>query len=193
MAERTALSKRVRFNVFKRDGFACQYCGERPPQVLLQVDHIIPVAGGGTNEIANLITACTNCNLGKSDIPLDELPVHVQANLADRKEAASQLAELNKWLSKERSIREANVDHLARYWCDLARDGNPTHHFIAFPQYLQTLRTFIGRMPVVEIEDSMVVATARFPFASNSDGFSDRTWRYFCGICWRKIKGDDRG
>ncbi len=59
------MSKLLRFEVFKRDSFTCQYCGGQAPDVLLQVDHINPVASGGTNDLVNLITACQPCNNGK--------------------------------------------------------------------------------------------------------------------------------
>jgi predicted chitinase len=49
MATRQPLSKRIRFEVFKRDSFKCQYCGAVAPDVLLNVDHVRPVAGGGGN------------------------------------------------------------------------------------------------------------------------------------------------
>jgi len=68
------LSKRTRFEVFRRDGFACQYCGRTPPDVVLHVDHIQPVAAGGGNDETNLVTACADCNLGKADKPADRLP-----------------------------------------------------------------------------------------------------------------------
>lgn len=38
--KRIAISKRVRFDVFKRDSFKCQYCGKSAPDVILEVDHI---------------------------------------------------------------------------------------------------------------------------------------------------------
>lgn len=66
-AGRVSLTKRQRFEIFKRDGFRCQYCGRRAPDVALEVDHIDPVANGGENEDGNLITACKDCNRGKSD------------------------------------------------------------------------------------------------------------------------------
>lgn len=56
---------KTRFEVFKRDGFICQYCGRRPPEVILEADHIVPKSKGGTDIIENLITACYECNRGK--------------------------------------------------------------------------------------------------------------------------------
>jgi hypothetical protein len=64
---RKAITKKMRFEVFKRDYFKCQYCGGEAPKVVLHVDHINPVAKGGKNEILNLITSCVDCNSGKSD------------------------------------------------------------------------------------------------------------------------------
>ncbi len=65
MGERKGLSKKTRFEVFKRDHFKCQYCGKNAPDVILEVDHIKPVSKGGTNGILNLITSCFDCNRGK--------------------------------------------------------------------------------------------------------------------------------
>lgn len=72
MAERRALSKKTRFEVFKRDAFTCQYCGAKAPEVVLQCDHINPVVEGGENDILNLITACIACNGGKGGRKLDD-------------------------------------------------------------------------------------------------------------------------
>jgi len=62
---RRAITPGVRFAVFRRDGFTCQYCGRRAPNVVLHVDHVLPVVAGGTNDLTNLRTACSVCNLGK--------------------------------------------------------------------------------------------------------------------------------
>lgn len=64
----------MRFNVLKRDAFTCQYCGRTPPEVVLHVDHIVPESEGGRDELDNLLTACADCNLGKSAQPLQNLP-----------------------------------------------------------------------------------------------------------------------
>lgn len=71
---RKSLSKRIRFEVFKRDEFRCQYCGRQPPVVVLQVDHIVPIVEGGGDEKSNLATSCFDCNSGKSGVPLEQLP-----------------------------------------------------------------------------------------------------------------------
>ena len=48
MAKRKPISKKLRFEVFKRDSFTCQYCGKSAPDVVLHIDHIKPVKEGGT-------------------------------------------------------------------------------------------------------------------------------------------------
>lgn len=61
------LSRGVRFRILQRDDFTCQYCGRRPPVVVLEIDHINPRAKGGVNKASNLTTACFDCNRGKLD------------------------------------------------------------------------------------------------------------------------------
>lgn len=67
-----------RMQVFDRDGFRCRYCGISVidnKDVLLEIDHIIPKSKGGTNNIDNLITSCSNCNRGKGDVLLNYNPM----------------------------------------------------------------------------------------------------------------------
>jgi len=49
--DRKPIGKRLRFEVFKRDGFKCQYCGVQAPDAVLEVDHINPVSKGGENDM----------------------------------------------------------------------------------------------------------------------------------------------
>lgn len=58
-----------RENVFKRDGFKCQYCGNNKE---LTIDHLIPKAKGGKTSWNNLVTACKNCNSKKGDYSPEE-------------------------------------------------------------------------------------------------------------------------
>ena len=64
---RDGISPKLRFEVLKRDKYVCQYCGACGPDVELEIDHIIPVSRGGTDDIDNLKTACFRCNRGKGD------------------------------------------------------------------------------------------------------------------------------
>ena len=61
-----ALSKRLRYEILRRDNHACRYCGATAPDVKLTIDHVVPVALGGTDEASNLVTACADCNGGKT-------------------------------------------------------------------------------------------------------------------------------
>lgn len=67
---RKAINKKLRFDVFQRDNFTCQYCGRRAPKTVLHVDHVHPVIEGGTNDFENLTTSCIDCNIGKGGTPL---------------------------------------------------------------------------------------------------------------------------
>lgn len=118
MMERAAIRKSVRFEVFKRDSFTCQYCGEKAPDVVLEVDHITPVADGGTNDILNLVTSCRECNAGKSDRRLsDDSVVQKCRAQADDLQARRQQVELiSRWHIGLAGIEAEAVDALEAFW-----------------------------------------------------------------------------
>lgn len=64
------LSPRRRFRILQRDSFTCRYCGRRPPEIRLVVDHIIPRDAGGSDDDDNLAAACDECNSGKGAVVL---------------------------------------------------------------------------------------------------------------------------
>ena len=73
---------RLRFEVFKRDNFTCQYCGRTAQDgAKLHADHITPKSKGGELNMDNLVTSCKECNLGKRDAVLTE---HQEAKLKNR-------------------------------------------------------------------------------------------------------------
>lgn len=66
-----AVTKRTRFEVLRRDNHTCQYCGAKAPDATLHIDHVMPVALGGDDRPGNLVTACKDCNAGKTSITPD--------------------------------------------------------------------------------------------------------------------------
>lgn len=74
-----SVSKRLRFEIFRRDNHACRYCGATASDTKLTIDHVTPTALGGTDGPGNLVTACTDCNSGKSaTLPNPQLVADVQ-------------------------------------------------------------------------------------------------------------------
>lgn len=65
--ERGKVSNRLRFAIYKRDGYRCRYCHRPQNATLLEVDHIIPIAKGGKTTFDNLQTLCRSCNKKKGD------------------------------------------------------------------------------------------------------------------------------
>jgi len=66
--KRKPIKPSVRFQILKRDNYACQMCGATATDgAKLEVDHIIPVSKGGQNNEENLQVLCRDCNIGKSD------------------------------------------------------------------------------------------------------------------------------
>ena len=56
-----------RVNIYARDDYTCQYCGERKPIADLTYDHVVPRAQGGRTTWTNIVTACYPCNFAKGN------------------------------------------------------------------------------------------------------------------------------
>jgi len=106
------MSKKLRFEVFKRDNFTCQYCGRMAPDAILEVDHINPVAEGGENDILNLITSCFDCNRGKGKRKLtDNQEIQKQQEqLLELSAKKDQLELLLKWRKELQKLDKKQVD-----------------------------------------------------------------------------------
>lgn len=57
----------TRAAIMLRDAYMCQYCGEKPGQAALTVDHVVPRSRGGEHGWTNLVTACKRCNQRKGN------------------------------------------------------------------------------------------------------------------------------
>jgi len=116
--KRKSLPVSLRFEVFKRDSFTCQYCGRRAPDVVLELEHINPVSKGGSDELLNLITSCWQCNSGKGDRLLsdDAVLVRQHAQLAELQERRAQLDMLLKWRDGNADLVSQQVEAFCEQW-----------------------------------------------------------------------------
>lgn len=63
---RKNISSTLQKEVYARDGLKCRYCGFKHKSALkFNIDHVIPVAKGGTEELSNLVVSCKKCNQAK--------------------------------------------------------------------------------------------------------------------------------
>lgn len=173
-SKRKSISARVRFEIFKRDGFVCQYCGSHPPKCILHVDHIVPVVEGGGNEDTNLITACSLCNGGKGPVSLTSIP----QSLADK---AAEIAEREAQLKGYTEVALAAHQRLERDAATVLLILVGSEHRLK-RDWLQSVKRFVTDLGVVECMESMRYAISR------ARGGSYEIFRYFCGVCWGKIR-----
>lgn len=154
VANRPTLSKRLRFEVFKRDKFTCQYCGRKAPDVILHADHAHPRAEGGEDDILNLVTSCVECNLGKADKLLaDDSVVALQRDqLASLEERREQIDMMLEWQRSLADFNEQVVAKLADRWCELV-------DWIALNDAgLAKMRKWIKKFGVEEVSEAMMAA-----------------------------------
>lgn len=180
MAKRRSISKKLRFDVFKRDSFTCQYCGSHPPSVTLEVDHIMAVSNNGTNDIDNLITSCFDCNRGKRNHPLDSIPESITKKGKHIKEREDQI----KGYYRIMDLTRKRVDEEVNEVSDIYSKFNERYELNEkFKQ--SSVRHFIEKLGKYEVIDAMYLACNRIDD-------SDKSIAYFCGICWNKIRGYER-
>jgi hypothetical protein len=176
-----AVSKRVRFEVFKRDAFTCRYCGRKPPEVMLHCDHVIPVAADGPDDPANLVTSCVACNLGKSDKPLGQVMPAIDEmvlleGMQEALEAATSLRSSAEAARVQREAEDAAIDMVRGAYID-ALDTDKYFQIASVRRFLQK----IGPESVLGAIDSTASA-------SEAKGLSDyAAWKYFCAVCWRRV------
>ena len=152
---REPISKKLRFEVFKRDSFRCQYCGSSAPDVLLEVDHLKPVAEGGKSDILNLITSCNPCNSGKGKRSLNDATV-INKQLDQLKalnERREQLEMMIQWKEELSSFKE---DSLSQYWSKHVPGYSLTE------QGKRDLRKLMDKYELQEILDAIPTAADQY-------------------------------
>ena len=169
-----SVSKRLRFEILRRDNYTCRYCGLTAADTELRVDHVLPVDLGGKDEATNLVTACEPCNTGKTSIaPDSELVADIEEKALkwDRALALAVEHRLSELAEREQLLEWMEFEWIYR------------HDFAApLPDdWESSVARFAAQgLPVPEMDDAINVAYAA-PVKPES------MWRYFCGVCWRKV------
>lgn len=173
-----SVTKRLRFEILSRDGFACVYCGADSTQ--LHVDHVIPQALGGTDDPSNLATACADCNAGKASTSpsaasvaaVDSKDLEWRAKVAD---ALSQIA-------AEQRDENALIDAVGCCWDAWTwQDRKGVRHRFDKPSdWRNGVRTMLRRgFTVDSLSQCIAIAMGAHP---------DDEWTYFCGVVWQTYR-----
>ena len=176
---RKALPKKIRFEVFKRDKFTCQYCGRMSPDVILEVDHIKPVAEGGENDLLNLVTSCRDCNRGKGKTRISksaELKKQQNAlkELAERKEQTEMMMEWRLMLSE---MHAQNIEYVDDYIQSISE-------YALSDAGKAAISKLIHQFSLPELIDAVDIA---FDYCYNGDKDSwEKAFSKLGGICYNR-------
>ena len=184
--KRKPISKKIRFEVFKRDKFTCQYCGRSAPDVVLEVDHIKPISRGGNNDLLNYITSCRDCNRGKGarELSDDSIVKKQQKQLQDLADKNEQLEMMLKWREELYNLKNNKIDRINDYIEKLS-------DWRASEVGEKTIKKWISEFPFELVLEAVDIA-----FEQYYDG-SERSWNLafnrVSGICANKAYDSKNG
>lgn len=173
-----AVSRRLRFEVLKRDNYSCRYCGAKAPDVALTVDHVIPVTLGGSDDPWNLVAACGPCNGGKASVAPDA-PLVADSN-ADHIRWGKAIQMAAWYWSIDREVLDDVLAAFDQKWLVWKVGDKP------IPRPLDW-RASIERFYQSGIEEAAL--THFLDVAMRNDRVvAGDTWAYFCGCCWKHVR-----
>lgn len=176
-----AVSRRLRFEVLRRDRHQCRYCGGAAPAVELTVDHVIPVALGGSDQPDNLVAACRPCNAGKSSSGADAPPLPDIRDDAIRWAQAMQAA--GEDLLEGISAKQDYLDEFEQKWKTWHYKG--TSQCIPLPDDWRRSLDRWRRLgvPVAVLADAVDDAMGYRTYR----GEDDQEFRFMAGIVWKYV------
>jgi hypothetical protein len=179
-----ALSKRLRFEILRRDNHACRYCGASAPDAELTVDHVVPVALGGSDEPSNLVAACKECNTGKSSSSPDAALVDdISADAFRWGQAIRAAAEI----MLRDHFQNAEVQQQFLDAWNSWTYGFRNEHMPLPPGWRHSVDSLLAAgLPIEVLCECVDIA------APKTHVQMDVKFRYMCGIAWRKV-GELRG
>jgi hypothetical protein len=179
---RRQIRKTTRFEVFKRDSFTCQYCGRKAPEILLVIDHIEPVSKGGTNDILNLITACKDCNAGKSDRQLSDSTIldKQRQQLEELQQRKEQIEMMFQWQKGLLDLNDQVTKQLADFWSEQVPGYGLNENG------MKALKRLEKRFEIDEIMSAMKIAVEQYLEFDKGEPTKDsveQAWKKVGGIC----------
>ena len=182
-----SLSKRLRYEVLRRDNHTCRYCGVSAPDVPLTVDHVVPESLGGPTAASNLVAACRDCNTGKgSSAPDSQMIEDVsQAHM----EWAAALRGVVDQEQRERRHLEEFIDEVGALW-ESWMVRAPSGKQILCPRpddWREGVATFYGKGIDLSDFDHFISRTMEKSFVTPID-----KWRYLCGCLWNVVRDREK-
>ena len=174
-----AVSKRLRFEVLRRDNHTCQYCGEKAPDVTLHVDHVKPKTLGGTDGPDNLVAACKDCNAGKASTILGS--EHAQQIASRNIEWEEQAQELSAALRGTLERDQQYVEDFENEWSENAKCAEVPAVWPA--GYRASVFKWAGMGYPMEALELAVGAAYSARHVADDDRFT-----YLAGIVWKQIR-----
>lgn len=175
-----ALTKRLRFEIFRRDNHMCRYCGATAPEAKLTVDHVTPTALGGGDEPSNLVTACSDCNSGKSATSPDAPLVADVAKDALRWSAAIKAAAEITRADQAAAVKYRNA--FKRRWDSHNWGDNGEYTNMLTTSWRSSVESFRqAGLPIDELKEAVDIA------CNNANLPMQKVFSYMCGIGWNKV------
>lgn len=165
-----AVSKRLRYEVLRRDNHTCRYCGGSAPDVAITVDHVVAVSLGGRDEANNLVAACRDCNAGKSSATADAHLIDDVATDAIRWARAMRLA--GEELADQDGVISDILDSVYVAWKPFRMPAD----------WRSSVVTFIK----AGLTEADLLAMVDVAYAKR--GIDGTRWAYFCGCCWTRLR-----
>lgn len=171
------VTKRTRYEVLKRDNHACRYCGGTAPDVILTVDHVTPVALGGSDDPSNLVAACRDCNYGKgSTSPDDGLVADVAADALRWRQAIAVATEI---AERDRAANEVVLGDFYDHWRSWTYGGGKYHYDLPGGWETKVQEIFNAGLTLPEVKEAADIAI--------SNPRVDNEFAYFLGVCRQKV------
>lgn len=169
---RKAISRRLRYEILRRDNYTCRFC--RATDQPLTIDHLVPVALGGTDDPSNLVAACKDCNAGKSSSSPDAATVAQVDDDAVRWSRAV-LTAAQRALRKQEELMD-RLEPFHDYWYSLVPNYKLGDWRWELPNNWASV---IAGLLAGGLPDPMVTEAMRIALTTRG---VDERFRYFLGI-----------